>query len=104
MGRVGRGVARRMERSGQDGDELLRVDRLKVTLGPATVVNEVSFGIARGRTLCLVGESGCGKSVTARAILRLLTPPLKLHSCSRIMLAGRELTALSEHEMRPVRG
>jgi oligopeptide/dipeptide ABC transporter ATP-binding protein len=93
-----------MDLSSQGGDELLRVDGLKVTLGPATVVNGVSFAITRGRTLCLVGESGCGKSVTARAIMRLLTPPLALHSSSRIVLAGRELTALPEAEMRPVRG
>jgi oligopeptide/dipeptide ABC transporter ATP-binding protein len=86
------------------GAGLLRVDGLTVTLGSANVVNGVSFGIDRGRTLCLVGESGCGKSVTARAILRLLTPPLALHARSRVALAGRELTALSEKDMRPVRG
>jgi len=88
--------------------ELLRIEDLTVRLasqfGEVTVVDKVSFGIARGRTLCLVGESGCGKSVTARAILRLLTPPLGIDPRSRLLLGGEDLMALSEPAMRDVRG
>ncbi|HEY2389226.1 MAG TPA: ABC transporter ATP-binding protein [Candidatus Binatia bacterium] len=71
--------------------------------GVARAVDGVSFAIRPGRTLGLVGESGCGKSVTALSILRLVTAPGRIVSGS-IRYQGRELLSLSEREMRHVRG
>ena len=72
--------------------------------GVVKAVDGVSFSIERGRTFALVGESGCGKSVTAFSILRLLAiPPAEIAS-GTVMLEGRNLLALEEHEMREVRG
>jgi ABC-type dipeptide/oligopeptide/nickel transport system ATPase component len=68
-----------------------------------TAVDDVSFQIAAGETLGLVGESGCGKSVTAFAILRLLQPPGRVTS-GRVIFEGRDLLELPEREMRAVRG
>jgi peptide/nickel transport system ATP-binding protein len=66
-------------------------------------VNGTSFALERGRTLGIVGESGCGKSVTALAIMRLLTAPGTRISGS-IRFEGRELTDLPERQMRDLRG
>ena len=61
-------------------------------------VDGVSFSIAEGETLGLVGESGCGKSTVGRAILRLIEP-----TAGSIRVAGQDITALSNREMRPFR-
>ena len=66
-------------------------------------VNDVSFSLGRGETLGLVGESGCGKSLTALALLRLVPPPGRITS-GRLEFEGRDLMALDEREMRRVRG
>ena len=66
-------------------------------------VRDVGFHIDAGETLCLVGESGCGKSVAALSLIRLLQPPARVAGGS-IRLRGRELTALPEREMQRVRG
>ena len=67
-------------------------------------VDGVSFSLRQGRTLGMVGESGCGKSVTSLSILRLVpTPPGKIVG-GQILFQGRDLLALSEKEMRKVRG
>ena len=71
--------------------------------GEVKAVNDVSISVPRGRIIGIVGESGCGKSMTARSIVRLLRYPGKIVSGS-IKLAGKELTELSEHEMSTVRG
>jgi len=72
--------------------------------GTARVVDGVSFEIGRGETVGLVGESGCGKSVTALSIMRLIAdPPGRIVSGS-IYLEGTDLLALPEKEMRKVRG
>jgi peptide/nickel transport system ATP-binding protein len=72
--------------------------------GVVRAVDGVSFHVMPGETLAIVGESGCGKSVTALSILRLIaTPPGRVVSGS-IRLAGRELLSLTESEMRDVRG
>ena len=63
----------------------------------------ISFEIAEGETLGLVGESGCGKSVTALSILRLVDRPGQIES-GEILLRGRNLLGLSKREMRRVRG
>ncbi len=72
--------------------------------GPVRVVEDVSFELAPGETLGLVGESGCGKSVTAQSIMRLLpTPPARIDA-GRILFEGENLLALPEKRMREVRG
>jgi peptide/nickel transport system ATP-binding protein len=67
------------------------------------VVDEVSLHLDEGEVLALVGESGCGKSLTALSILRLVPKPGRIEAGS-VRLAGRELLALSVPEMRRVRG
>lgn len=72
--------------------------------GVVRAVDGVSFDVRRGETFALVGESGCGKSVTAFSILRLLPcPPGRIES-GRIELKGQNLLDLSESQMRRVRG
>jgi oligopeptide/dipeptide ABC transporter ATP-binding protein len=69
----------------------------------ATVVDGVSFILQPGRTTALVGESGCGKSVTALSLMRLIEPPGQIVSGS-VTLAGRDVLTLTEREMEQVRG
>jgi oligopeptide/dipeptide ABC transporter ATP-binding protein len=72
--------------------------------GQVRPVRDVSYSIYPGQTLAVVGESGCGKSVTALSILRLIpSPPGKVLS-GEVLLEGRDLLQLSEKEMRQVRG
>jgi oligopeptide/dipeptide ABC transporter ATP-binding protein len=72
--------------------------------GVARAVEDVSFRVPRGGTVALVGESGCGKTVTALSILRLIPdPPGRIVSGS-VRLDGKELLTLSEEDMRAVRG
>ena len=61
-------------------------------------VEDVSLSVRRGETLGIVGESGCGKSTTARLMLKLLEP-----TAGTIRFEGRDITHLSPREMRPVR-
>jgi oligopeptide/dipeptide ABC transporter ATP-binding protein len=91
-----------------DDAPLLRVRDLvtsfRTDAGALKAVDQVSFDVPRGTTVALVGESGCGKSVTALSILRLLaSPPARIES-GRVELEGRDLLALPEREMRAVRG
>ena len=72
--------------------------------GVAHSVDGVSFDVAAGETLGVVGESGCGKSVTALSILRLIRPPGRIESGSAILFEGRDLLSLDEREMQKVRG
>src|ERR1700722_2650842 len=72
--------------------------------GSIRAVQDVSLSVFPGQTLAVVGESGCGKSVTALSILRLIpTPPGKIIS-GKIVLEDRDLLTLSEHQMQHVRG
>ncbi len=72
--------------------------------GVVRAVDGVSFDVSRGETLGIVGESGCGKSVTALSILRLIPPETGRISQGSIRFEGRELTGLSEDEMKSLRG
>ena len=87
---------------------LLRVDDLAVVFdtdaGSARAVDGISFFLNAGEVLCLVGESGCGKSVTALSIPRLLpSPPSRLVG-GRIEFAGQDLAALPEKALESIRG
>jgi peptide/nickel transport system ATP-binding protein len=72
--------------------------------GIVRAVDGVSFDLAAGETLGIVGESGCGKSVTALSILRLIPSETGRTVGGWVRFAGRELTALSDEEMRDIRG
>src|SRR5262245_15480925 len=81
----------------------LDVAELTIAIGDVTVVDGVSFGVAPGEVVALVGESGCGKSLTAFALLGLLPDAAELVS-GRITLDGRDLASLPERALRDVRG
>jgi oligopeptide/dipeptide ABC transporter ATP-binding protein len=87
---------------------LLQVEELSVAFetdaGDALAVDGVSFSLKTRETLCLVGESGCGKSATALSILRLLPAPPARTLSGRILFEGRDLVRLPERELRRVRG
>jgi oligopeptide/dipeptide ABC transporter ATP-binding protein len=89
-------------------DELLRVSDLKTHFftheGTVRAVNGVSFTIRAGETLGIVGESGCGKSVTALSVMRLIPQPPGRIVSGRIIFDGKNLLHLSEREMRNIRG
>ena len=82
--------------------EDLRVD-LPVPAGTLHAVQGVSFHVDRGETVCIVGESGCGKSLTALAIMDLL-PRKARRSATRLALAGTPLSGVSERAMSDIRG
>jgi oligopeptide/dipeptide ABC transporter ATP-binding protein len=89
-------------------EPLLRVEQLSVGFntdsGPVQVTRDVSFDVPRGTTVGLVGESGCGKSVTAQTIMRLLpSPPARLDG-GRVIFEGVDLLSLTEKQMQKVRG
>ncbi len=87
---------------------LLSVEHLSVSLalphGTMPVLRDLSFTVNRGETLCLVGESGCGKSITALALMRLLPRRIGRISAGRILFDGVNLATLNETEMRGIRG
>ena len=87
---------------------LLEVEDLKTHFftrdGVVRAVDGVSFAIQPGETLALVGESGCGKSVTSLSIMRLIASPPGRTVAGTIRFNGRDLLALTEREMRSVRG
>jgi oligopeptide/dipeptide ABC transporter ATP-binding protein len=72
--------------------------------GVARSVDGVSFDVAAGETVGLVGESGCGKSVTALSLMRLIRPPGRIEPGSKIVFEGRDLVTLDEKAMRALRG
>src|SRR6266540_5403774 len=87
-------------------DLVLQVRDLRVHYatpqGDVIAVNGVSFGVRRGEILGLVGESGCGKTTAAMAILRLVQPPGRIVG-GQAIVEGTDLVALDEHELRDVR-
>lgn len=76
----------------------VRKGLLRSVAGHVFAVDGVSFSIARGETLGLVGESGCGKSTVARAVIRLIEP-----TAGEVRILGRDILPLSKHEMREYR-
>jgi peptide/nickel transport system ATP-binding protein len=89
-------------------DPLLDVRDLRTSFrtprGIARAVDGVSFGVARGETLAIVGESGCGKSVTALTIMGLLPEPAAFIEGGSILFNGQDLLELNQAQMREYRG
>ncbi|WP_164667594.1 ABC transporter ATP-binding protein [Virgibacillus doumboii] len=89
-------------------EKILDVRDLHVTFstygGTVKAVRGVNFHVNKGETLAIVGESGCGKSVTSNAIMRLIPDPPGKISNGTIEFNGKELTRLPEKEMRSIRG
>jgi oligopeptide/dipeptide ABC transporter ATP-binding protein len=87
---------------------LLEVSELRTTFrtaaGLVRAVDGVSWDIQEGETVALVGESGCGKSVSALSVMRLIAPPTGRIESGRILFQGRDLLAITEQEMEHVRG
>ncbi|MGD8190681.1 ABC transporter ATP-binding protein [Brevibacillus ginsengisoli] len=87
---------------------ILEVNQLKVNFQKdqedVTVVNGVSFVIYEGETLGIVGESGCGKSITSLSIMRLIPSPPGRIASGQILYNGKDLTQLTDDQMREVRG
>ena len=87
----------------RDGDVVLRVENLVVEFplgrkGTVSAVAGISFDVLRGETLGIVGESGCGKSTTGRAIMQIETP-----TAGSVVFEGTDLTTLSFNELREAR-
>ena len=91
-----------------DNNTLLSVENISTYFfteeGVAKAVQDVSFSIKKGKTFALVGESGCGKSVTALSIMRLVPAPPGRIIGGKIFLGQRDLLRLSEKRMRVIRG
>jgi peptide/nickel transport system ATP-binding protein len=82
---------------------LLEIDNLCVTIDGLDMVSDVSFALEAGKTLALVGESGCGKTITALALMRLLPEAARLTRGS-LRLKGKEFSKIPESEMQNIRG
>ena len=93
--------------AGAGAEQVLRIDDLRTHFftrdGVVRAVDGVSYAIAKGETLAVVGESGCGKSITALSILRLIPSPGRIVG-GEIWFEGRNLLELREAEMRALRG
>ncbi len=91
-----------------DTENVLEVDQLITSFeterGMLRAVDHVSFTVPAGKTVGIVGESGCGKSVTAMSIVRLLPQPAGKILGGHVYFNGRDLVRASDQEMRRVRG
>src|SRR5687767_14882572 len=91
-----------------DSKPLLEIRDLKLEFGAGDravrAVDGVSFTIRDGETVCLVGESGCGKSVTALSIARLVPTPPARYAGGQILLQGRDVLKMSKADLRDIRG
>jgi len=81
----------------------LRLD-FALAEGSIRAVDGVSLTLEAGQTLCLVGESGCGKSITAQSIARLLPTPPARYAGGEILLQGRDVLKMTAEELRAIRG
>jgi peptide/nickel transport system ATP-binding protein len=84
------------------GEQLLRVENLVVATENANLVDGVSFEVNVGETVCLLGESGCGKSLTCLSVMNLLDPRLRVEG--DIHLLGRKTSDLPEQDLDRIRG
>ena len=89
--------------------KLLEVKNLKVSYhtyaGEVQSVRGISFEVNEGETLAIVGESGCGKTVTAKSLMRLIqTPPGEIKAGSEILFKGKDIVKMSEEQLRSYRG
>lgn len=89
-------------------EKLLEIKNLSVSFNTygrsIKAVNQLNIDIYKGETLALIGESGCGKSVTAFSVLQLIpTPPGKIES-GNIIYTGKDLLKLSKQELHSIRG
>lgn len=86
---------------------IIEVKNLETTFflksGPFRAVNNVSYSIPKGQTLGIVGESGCGKSVTSFSLMRLIDEPGRITG-GQVLFQGKDLLKLSENEMQEIRG
>jgi oligopeptide/dipeptide ABC transporter ATP-binding protein len=102
-----KGEIKRSTRAAENGGPVLEVHDLKTYFftraGVIKAVDGVSFSIRRGETIGLVGESGCGKTVTCLSILGLLAPPGRIVG-GRVLLEGEDLLRKSEKELARIRG
>lgn len=93
---------------GTAAEPLLDVQSLQIAFpagnGVARPVDGVSFSVECGETVCLVGESGCGKSLTALSLLRLVPAPGRIETGSRIRFDGVDILALDDERLRNIRG
>jgi len=91
----------------ESGEPVLAVRDLRTWFhtrhGVAKAVDGVDFTVNKGEVLCIVGESGCGKSVTALSIMRLISPPGRVQS-GQLLFGGRDLLTLSADDMAELRG
>lgn len=90
-------------------DKILEVKNLEVSFhtyaGEVKAVRGVDFYLEKGETLAVVGESGCGKTVTAKAIMRLLPePPSEIKKGSSVLVDGKEVLKMNNQELRKLRG
>jgi oligopeptide/dipeptide ABC transporter ATP-binding protein len=96
------------QRSEGEPEPLLRVEELRTYFqmegGVARAVDGVSYDIPARRTLAVVGESGCGKSVTAMSVMGLIPTPPGIKAGGRILFKGVDLLTLPEAELRKIRG
>lgn len=88
--------------------EILRIEGLKVAFENRRkknlVVDDVNFSIEEGKTLCLVGESGCGKSVTSMSVMNILPKGISRIEAGSIYFEGTDLLRMNEKQMREIRG
>ncbi len=89
-------------------EKLLQVKDLRVSYftyaGEVQSVRGISFDVEKGETLAIVGESGCGKSVTAKSIMRLIADPGQIKEGSQIIFDGKDVLAMPKKELRAFRG
>ncbi len=94
---------RATDMAGQEPSTVLAVRDLKVSIGALHAVRGVSFDVKRGEVFCIVGESGCGKSITAYSLTRVL-PASAVLDAESIDLLGHDILGLSEAELSDLRG
>src|SRR5438045_2975701 len=95
-------------RNYRDSGPLLEIRSLKLEFGtperPLRAVDDVSLTLRAGETVCVVGESGCGKSVTALSIARLVPSPPARYVGGEILLNSQDVLRMSQSELREIRG